>query len=125
VNMRVLTLDVPVVRNTGHPCPGPRDPTCGAGWSPTPPFPRVMLVTDRLADRPYPTAGKRAVAVPIVWKEITTAFQGRMIGRSYAVEDGIVRVRTPLGEKTAELKGANSAFVAWQLLREMAAEGKA
>jgi hypothetical protein len=65
------------------------------------------------------------VAAPIIWKEITTAFEGRMTGGSYAVENGIVRLRTPLGEKVAELEGTNAVWVAWRLLREMASEGKA
>jgi len=66
------------------------------------------------------------VAAPIIWKEITTAFEGRMTGGSYAVENGIVRVRTPLGEKAAQLvEGTNAALEAWRLLRELAAEGKA
>jgi hypothetical protein len=65
------------------------------------------------------------VAAPIIWKEITTAFNGRMTGGSYTVESGIVRVRTSLGEKVAELEGTNTVWVAWRLLREMASEGKA
>jgi hypothetical protein len=48
------------------------------------------------------------VAAPIIWKEITTAFKGRMIGGSYAVENGIVRVRTSFGEKAAQLEGTNA-----------------
>jgi hypothetical protein len=66
-----------------------------------------------------------AVAHPIIWKEIMTAFEGRAIGGSWAVENGIVRVRTALGEKVAPLEEANGVWVAWRLLREMAAEGKA
>jgi hypothetical protein len=65
------------------------------------------------------------VAAPIIWKEITTAYKGRMTGGSYAVEDGIVRVRTPFGEKAAQLEGTDAVWVAWRLLRELAAEGKA
>ena len=61
----------------------------------------------------------------IIWKEITTAFNGRAIGGSWAVEDGVVRVRTALGEKVAPLEEADGIWVAWRLLREMAAEGKA
>lgn len=62
---------------------------------------------------------------PIIWKEITTAFNGRAIGGSWAVEDGVVKVRTTFGEKVATLEEANGVWVAWRLLREMAAEGKA
>jgi hypothetical protein len=65
------------------------------------------------------------VAQPIRWKEITTAFEGRAIGGLWAVEDAHVRVRTALGEKSAPLEEANAAWLAWRLLREMAAEGKA
>ena len=69
--------------------------------------------------------GATFVAAPIIWKEITTAFGGRAIGGSWAVEDGHIRVRTTLGEKSAPLEEADGVWVAWRLLREMAAEGKA
>jgi hypothetical protein len=65
------------------------------------------------------------VAQPIIWKEITTASEGRAIGASWAIENGIVRVRTALGEKSAPLEEADGVWLAWRLLREMAAEGKA
>jgi len=65
------------------------------------------------------------VAQPIIWKEITTALEGRAIGGWWAIEDGRVRVRTAFGEKSAPLEEANGVWVAWRLLREMAAEGKA
>jgi hypothetical protein len=65
------------------------------------------------------------VAKAIVWKEITSAFNGRAIGGSWAVEDRVVRVRTTIGEKAAPLEEADGVWVAWRLLREMAAEGKA
>jgi len=77
------------------------------------------------AGRAGPRGDQFVVAAPIIWKEITTAFKGRMTGASYTVENGIVRVRTPLGEKVAELGGANVVWVAWRLVREMASEGKA
>jgi uncharacterized protein (UPF0548 family) len=69
--------------------------------------------------------GRRAAAAPIIWKDVTTAFNGRMIAGWYAVEDDIVKVQTTLGEKEAQLRGTNAALVAWRPLREMAAEGKA
>jgi hypothetical protein len=65
------------------------------------------------------------VTQPIIWKNITTALEGRAIGGSWAVENGVVRVRTALGEKAAPVEEANGVWVAWRLLREMAAEGKA
>jgi hypothetical protein len=64
------------------------------------------------------------VAQPVIWKEIVTAFEGRAIGESYPVEDGIVRVTTPRGEKTASLGGTDAIWVAGRL-REMATGGKA
>ncbi|MFY9841000.1 MAG: hypothetical protein WAK55_31920 [Xanthobacteraceae bacterium] len=65
------------------------------------------------------------MAPKIIWKDISTAFEGRAIGGSWAVENDIVRVRTALGEKVAPIEEANGVWVAWRLLREMAAEGKA
>ena len=63
--------------------------------------------------------------MPIIWKEITTAFKGQPIRGSYAVENGIVKVRTARGEKEARLGGTNEIMAAGLLLRELAAEGKA
>jgi hypothetical protein len=71
------------------------------------------------------SAERPAVNRQIIWKEITTAFDGRAIGGSWAVENGIVRVRTALGEKAAPLEEADGVWVAWRLLREMAIQGKA
>jgi hypothetical protein len=42
-----------------------------------------------------------------------------------AVEDAMVIVRTPYGEKAAQLVGTNAIWIAARLLRELAAEGKA
>jgi hypothetical protein len=86
-----------------------------------------MAVTDRLAGCPLRVFGRErghVVAQPIIWKEITTAFKGRAIGGSWAVEDGVVKVRTTLGEKATPLEEADGVWIAWRLLREMAAEGK-
>ena len=66
-----------------------------------------------------------AVAQAIIWKEITSAFEGRAIGGSWAVEDGQVRVKTALAEKSAPPEEIDGVWVAWRLLREMAVEGKA
>jgi hypothetical protein len=65
------------------------------------------------------------VAAPLIWKEITTGFKGATIKGSYAVEDAMVIVRTPHGEKAAQLVGTNAIWIAARLLRELAAEGKA
>jgi len=64
------------------------------------------------------------VEKPILWKQITTVFTGRAVSGSYAVEDGIVKVRTPDGEKTAQLVGTGAIWIAHRLLCELAAEGK-
>jgi hypothetical protein len=65
------------------------------------------------------------MTAPIIWKEITTVFKGRAISGAYAVENGIVKVRTREGEKANKLGGTNAIWVAGRLLRELAAEGKA
>jgi hypothetical protein len=66
-----------------------------------------------------------AVPTPITWREITTVFKGRVVGGSYAVEDGTVKVRAGDGEKATQLRGTNAIWAAGRLLRELAAEGKA
>jgi hypothetical protein len=48
------------------------------------------------------------VATPVIWREITTVFKGRVVRGSYAVEDATVKVRTANGEKAAQLKGTNA-----------------
>ena len=51
------------------------------------------------------------MADALIWKEITTAFKGAAIKGSYAVEDAMVIVRTPYGEK-AQRNLDSGAFVA-------------
>jgi len=59
------------------------------------------------------------------WVKYST-FKGRPVGGSWVVENGIVKVKTTLGKRTAPLEEeANGIWVAWRLLRELAAEGKA
>ena len=65
------------------------------------------------------------MAEALIWKEITTAYKGAAIKGTYAVEGAMVIVRTPYGEKAAQLVGANAIWIAARLLRELAAEGKA
>jgi len=48
------------------------------------------------------------VPTPIIWREITTVFKGRVVRGSYAVEDGTVKVRTPHGERATQLRGTNA-----------------
>jgi hypothetical protein len=76
----------------------------------------------RMALRVFREGGP--VAQAIISKEIT-AFEGRAIGGSWTVVDGRVRVRAALGEKSAPIEEINGVWVAWRLLREMGAEGKA
>ena len=60
------------------------------------------------------------------WIEITTGFNGRAIHGSYAVEDGIGKVKTPRGERATQVEGvSNPIWLAVWLLRELAKEGKA
>jgi hypothetical protein len=59
-----------------------------------------------------------------VWQQITVEFSGHPLSGSYAVEDGIVKVKTPYGEKATQIGLFNSEWVARRLLEELAAEGK-
>ena len=78
-----------------------------------------------------PQEGLALAPEPRLWprrlsgKRLRPHLGGRAIGGSWAVEDGHIRVRTMLGEKSAPLEEADGVWVAWRLLREMAAEGKA
>jgi hypothetical protein len=65
------------------------------------------------------------VTALVIWKNFTTQFKGRAISGTYAVEDGMVKVKTPHGQKATRLGGTNAIWVAARLLRELAAEGKA
>jgi hypothetical protein len=63
---------------------------------------------------------------PTDWIQITTGFEGRAVRGSYAVEDGMVKVKTPRGERAAQVEGlSNPIWLAVWLLRELAKEGKA
>jgi hypothetical protein len=59
-----------------------------------------------------------------VWRQIAVEFNGRRLSGSYAVENGIVKVKTPYGEKATQVGSFNSEWVARRLLEELAAEGK-
>lgn len=59
-----------------------------------------------------------------VWHQITIEFSGHQLSGSYAVEDGMVKVKTPYGEKATQVGSFNSEWVARRLLEELAAEGK-
>ena len=59
-----------------------------------------------------------------VWQQIAVEFSGRSLSGSYAVEDGIVKVKTPHGEKMTQTGPFNSEWVARRLLEDLAAAGK-
>jgi hypothetical protein len=59
-----------------------------------------------------------------VWQQITVEISGRPLSGSYAVEDGIVKVKTKYGEKVTQIGSFNSEWVARRLLEELATEGK-
>jgi len=51
---------------------------------------------------------------PTVWIQITTGFNGRAISGSYVVEDGMVKVKTPRGERATQVdqvEGSNPIWV--------------
>ena len=60
-----------------------------------------------------------------VWNQITTEFYGRTVYGSYVIEEGMVKVKTPRGERRMPFVGFNAEARAEQLLRELAAQGKA
>jgi hypothetical protein len=64
---------------------------------------------------------------PADWTHITTGFKGRAVNGSFAVEDGIVIVKSSRGyERKSQIEeGANSIWTAVHLQRDLAAEGKA
>jgi hypothetical protein len=58
---------------------------------------------------------------PTDWIQITTGFNGRAIHGSYAVEDVVVKVKTPRGERETQVEGvSNPIWLAVWLLRELA-----
>jgi len=59
------------------------------------------------------------------WREITVAVDGRPVSGSYTVEKQIVVVRTPHGAKSREVGTMDPTSLAFRLLRELAAVGKA
>src|SRR5262249_7449516 len=62
---------------------------------------------------------------PTNWIQITTGFDGRAIHGSYAVGDGVVKVKTPRGKRAAQVDDVSTPiWLAVSLLRELAKEGK-
>ena len=71
-------------------------------------------------------AGRRAMTKPTDWIQITTGFNSRAVHGSYAVEDGMVKVKTARGEKATQVEGvSNPIWLAVWLLRELAKARKA
>jgi hypothetical protein len=60
-----------------------------------------------------------------VWERVTAEFDARPVNGSYAVENGMVKVKTSRGQKATQVGVFNSTWLARYLLRELAAEGKA
>jgi hypothetical protein len=59
-----------------------------------------------------------------VWREITAAYNGKIIKGSFKFIDGMVAVRTQRGSKTTQLRGHTPEQMAKNLLRELAREGR-
>jgi hypothetical protein len=60
-----------------------------------------------------------------VWSQFTTAVNDRQISGSWAIEDGMVKVRTPHGEKATLIGESDPIWLAARLACELAAERKA
>ena len=60
-----------------------------------------------------------------VWQQITAEFSGHPLSGSYAIEDGMVKVKTLHGEKATQIGSFNPEWVARRLLEESAEEGTA
>ena len=67
----------------------------------------------------------RAMANLTVWQQITAEFSGHPLSGSSAIEDGMVKVKTPHGEKATEIGSFNPEWVARRLLQELTEEGRA
>ena len=61
------------------------------------------------------------------WTYITTGFEGRAVNGSFAVEDGMVIVKSSRGdERRSQIEvGVNPIWTAVRLLRDLVAAGKA
>ena len=79
---------------------------------------RTLVKRSRVCER-------RAMANLTVWQQITAEFSGQPLSGSYAIEDGMVKVKTPHGEKATQIGSFNPEWVARRLLQELAEEGRA
>jgi hypothetical protein len=57
-----------------------------------------------------------------VWKQFMTAVDDHWIKGSWAIQDGVVKVRTPHGEKAMQIEGRDPLWLAARLACELAAE---
>jgi hypothetical protein len=60
-----------------------------------------------------------------VWEKVIAEFDGRLVSGSFAVEQGMVKVRTLKGQGATQVGVFNATWLARYVLRELAAEGKA
>jgi hypothetical protein len=62
----------------------------------------------------------------VVWWKVSIKFAGRSVTGSYALEEGMVKVKSARGgEKATQIGNSPAIVIARILLRELAAEGKA
>ena len=59
-----------------------------------------------------------------VWEKVIAEFDGRLVSGSFAVDQGMVKVKTLKGQGATQVGVFNTTWLA-RLLRELAAEGKA
>jgi len=79
---------------------------------------RTLLERLRIRER-------RAMAKLTVWQQVTAEFGDHPLSGSYAIEDGMVKVKTLHGEKATQIGSFNAEWVARRLLEELAEEGRA
>jgi hypothetical protein len=60
-----------------------------------------------------------------VWEKVIAEFDGRLVSGSFAVDQGMVKVKTLKGQGATQVGVFNTTWLARCLLRELAAEGKA
>jgi len=79
---------------------------------------RTLLERLRIRER-------HAMANLTDWQQVTAEFGGHPLSGSYAIEDGMVKVKTLHGEKATQIGSFNAEWVARRLLEELAEEGRA
>ena len=65
------------------------------------------------------------MAVLNTWNHVRVEVNGLEVRGSWAIEDGMVKVRTPKGEKATQIGSLNPTWLARRLFEELAEEGKA